>query len=77
MAHENHRDRVRIVAPFPVLLLPLVVLQLSRFAQQVDWSHPRLLISAALLTAVATLGLSLLRGRGSCCGPRRGFSAAA
>ena len=62
MAHENHRARVRIVAPFLVLLLPLVALQLSRFAQQVDWSHPRLLISAALLTTVATLGLSLLRG---------------
>ena len=62
MAHENHRDRVRIVAPFLVLLLPLAALQLGRFAQQVDWSHPRLLISAALLTAVATLGLSLLAG---------------
>lgn len=62
MAYENHRDRVRIVAPFLVLLLPLAALQLSRFALQVDWSHPRLVSSAVLLAAVAALGLSLLAG---------------
>jgi len=62
MAHENHRDRVRVVAPFLALLLPLAAFQLSRFPAQVNWGHPRVAISTVLLTAVAALGLSLLRG---------------
>ena len=62
MARENDRDRVRIVASFLVLLLPAVVLQVSRFSEQVNWSHPRVAISLALLTAVAGLGMSLARG---------------
>ena len=62
MAHENHRDRVRVVAPFLALLLPLVAWQLSRFPAQVNWSHPRVAIAAVLLAAVAVLGFSLLRG---------------
>jgi hypothetical protein len=62
MARENHRDRVRIVSPFLVLLLPVVAFQVSRFADQVDWQHPRVALSVALLAAVAALGLSLARG---------------
>ncbi len=62
MARENDRDRVRIVAPFLVLVLPVVAFQLSRFAAQVDWGHPRIVVSAVLLAAVAALGLSLLPG---------------
>jgi|JI8StandDraft_1071087.scaffolds.fasta_scaffold28755_4 hypothetical protein len=62
MAHENHLDRVRVVSPFLVLLLPLAAWQLSRFQAQVNWGHPRVAMSTVLLTAVAGLGLSLLRG---------------
>jgi hypothetical protein len=62
MARENDRDRVRIVTPFLVLLLPVVTFQVSRFAEQVDWRHPRIAVSVALLAAVAVLGISLARG---------------
>jgi hypothetical protein len=62
MARENDRDRVRIVAPFLVLLLPIVALQVARFAEQVDWHHPRIAVSVVLLAAVAALGVSLCRG---------------
>lgn len=62
MARENDRDRVRIVSPFLVLLLPLVVIQVSRFAEQVDWRHPRIAATLALLAAVGVIGLSLARG---------------
>lgn len=62
MARENHRGRVRIVAPFLVLLLPAVAVQLSRFADQVNWRHPRLAVLGLLLLVLAGLGASLLRG---------------
>lgn len=62
MAHENHRHRARIASPFLVGLLPAVVLQLSRFTDQVDWSHPRIASGAVVLGAVALLGLRLIGG---------------
>lgn len=62
MARENHRDRVRIVAPFLVLLLPVAAFQVSRFSEQVDWSHPRVLIAGVLFSLVAMVGLPLVRG---------------
>ena len=61
MARENDRDRVRLVAPFLVLMLPVAALQLMRFAPQVHWGHPRLLIAAALLAAVCAIGVVLSR----------------
>ena len=62
MARENHRDRVRLVSPFLVLLLPVVVFQVCRFPDQVNWSHPRVFVTAALLGVVSGLGLLLMRG---------------
>jgi hypothetical protein len=41
---------------------PLGVLQINRCPDQVDCGHPRIAISAVLLTAVCALGLSLARG---------------
>ncbi len=61
-AGENDRDRARIVSPFFVLLLPLVVLQVSRFGEQVDTSHPRVAVGLAVLAVVAVLGGALFRG---------------
>ena len=62
MARENDRERVRIVSPFLILLLPVVAVQVGRFPEQVDWSHPRIAVSALLLAAVAMLGASLFGG---------------
>jgi hypothetical protein len=62
MARENDRERVRIVSPFLILLLPVVAVQVGRFPEQVDWSHPRIAVSVLLLAAVAALGASLFGG---------------
>lgn len=63
MARENDRDRVRLVSPFLILLLPVLAVQLARFPEQVDWRHPRIALAAILLAGVAALGFSLARGR--------------
>lgn len=62
MARERDRDRVRIVAPFLAMLLPVIAIQLARFPGQVDWSSPALAALGALLAIVAALGVSLLAG---------------
>lgn len=62
MARENDHHRVRIVSPFLVLLLPIVIFQVRRFSEQVDWSHPRIAISVTVLTLVMAIGISLFRG---------------
>ena len=75
MARENDPDRVRLVSPFLILLLPVLSLQIARFPEQVDWRHPRLALSAMLLAAGAGRGGSRARGRwattlGGAAGPR-------
>ncbi len=62
MARENDRDRVRIVTPFLILLLPVVVLQVLRFPAEVDWTHPRIYLTGMVLATVMLLGLSLSKG---------------
>ncbi len=62
MARENDRDRVRILSPFLILLLPVAAFQVSRFSEQVDWRHPRLVVAVTLFSLVAVLGGSLFRG---------------
>ncbi len=61
-AHENDRTRARIISPFLVLLLPAVVLEVSRFADQVTWSHPGIVGGLAVLVATFTIGVYLARG---------------
>jgi hypothetical protein len=61
-ARENHRDRVRVVAPFFLLLLPIAAFQVSRFSAQVDFAHPRLWVAAGLLLVVSGIGAVLVRG---------------
>jgi len=60
MARENDRDRVGILTPFLILLLPVAFFQVSRFRDQVDWHNPRLAVFALLLAMAACLGIGLL-----------------
>ncbi|MEP0234873.1 MAG: hypothetical protein ABJ256_01535 [Nisaea sp.] len=62
MAWEGARERARIGSPFLILPLPLLFLQMSRFADEVDWSHPRLIAAFALFAATSLLGLWLAKG---------------
>lgn len=62
VAWENDRDRGRVVAPYFILLLPALVLQLSRYSHEVNWSHPRIGSGAVFLTIVLAIGIYLARG---------------
>ena len=62
IARENDRDRVRLIAPFLILALPILAFQINRFPAQVDWSHPTLYVAGALLAAVTAVGVTLMRG---------------
>ena len=62
MARENDRDRVRVVSPFLILLLPVAAFQLGRFSTQVDWTHPRNAVTGVLFAAVAGIGVTLFGG---------------
>jgi hypothetical protein len=59
---ENDRDRVRLVSPFLVLLLPFMALQLSRYWDQVDTGNVRFWTGLVLLAVLAACGAYLTRG---------------
>ena len=62
MARENDRDRVRLASPLLILALPAVGLQVSRFAGQVDFGHPRIWIIVSLFSFLLVLGAHLASG---------------
>lgn len=62
--YENDVRRCRVLAPFLILLLPAIAVQVGRFPEPVDWSHPRIAINGALLVALCGIGLTLGFGRG-------------
>ncbi len=62
MARENDRDRVRLLSPFLILLLPAAAFQVRRFSEQVDWGHPRIAVFGVVLAYTMLLGLALFRG---------------
>jgi len=61
-AHENDRTRVRIISPFFVLLLPTILLEVVRYGDQVNWSHPAIWVGLAVLAVTFAIGLYLIRG---------------
>lgn len=62
IARENDRDDVRLMSPFLLAMLPVFVLQVMRYASQVDWSHPRLWAWLGGMGAVMVAGGVLARG---------------
>jgi hypothetical protein len=62
MAWENDRDRVRVVCPLFVLLLPAVVFQVARYRDQVDASSVRFWTILVYLGVLFCLGVYLARG---------------
>jgi len=61
-ARENDRTRVRILSPLFVLLLPAVALEVARFSDQIDWSHPGAYGGLVVLILICVIGLALIRG---------------
>ena len=62
IARENDRDRVRVVTPTLVVLLPAVGLQVARYWDQVDTSSLRFWTTVGYLAAVCACGVYLARG---------------
>jgi hypothetical protein len=62
MARENHRTRARLASPMLIVLLPAMLLQMSRFAGQVAWGSPALWLGLGLLGVAGFCGLALARG---------------
>ena len=62
MSRENDRTRARLATPMLILILPALLLQISRFADQVDWGNPVLWIGFLLFAIVGFCGLYLANG---------------
>jgi len=62
MSRENNRTRTRLATPTLILILPVLLLQLLRFAEQVNWASPVLWVSFVLFAIVSFCGLYLANG---------------
>lgn len=62
MAREKERTRVRLATPMFILILPALLMQISRFAAQVNWSSPVLWVGFLLTAIVGFCGLYLANG---------------
>jgi hypothetical protein len=62
MYFENDRTRVRLATPMLILLLPALLLQMLRYADQVDWSNAVLWIGLVLFAIIGFCGLYLAKG---------------
>ena len=62
MSRENDRTRARLATPMFILILPALLMQMSRFADQVNWSSLVLWIGLLLFAIVGFCGLYLANG---------------
>jgi hypothetical protein len=61
-ARENDRSRARMAAPFFLVLLPAITIELSRFAGEVDTTRLSFHAGAAVLVVTFAIGLFLALG---------------
>src|SRR5262245_45810851 len=62
MARENDRTRARLATPMFILILPALLMQMSRFADQVNWSSLVLWIGLLLFGIVGVVVLFIVYG---------------
>jgi hypothetical protein len=62
MSYENDRTRARLATPMLILILPVLLLQMGRYANEVNWNNPVLWISLILFAVVGFCGLYLANG---------------
>lgn len=62
MVLENDKTRIRLATPILILLLPTLIIQMSRFADQVNWASTTLWIGLILATILGLCGLYLAKG---------------
>ena len=59
---ENDRTRARLATPMLILVLPTLLLQMLRYADQVDWGNAVLWVGLILFAVVAFCGVYLANG---------------
>jgi hypothetical protein len=62
LSFENDRTRARLATPMFILTLPALLLQMARYADQVDWSNIVLWVSLILFAVIGFCGLYLANG---------------
>jgi len=62
ISRENDRTRVRLSTPMLILVLPALLIQMTRFAEQVNWGSPVLWIGLFLFAIAGFCGLYLASG---------------
>jgi hypothetical protein len=62
MSRENDRTRSRLATPMFILLLPALLLQMLRYADQVNWRSPVLWLGLILFAVIGFCGLYLAKG---------------
>lgn len=62
ISREDSRARSRLAAPMLILILPAILMQLSRFASEVNWSSPVLWLGLIFFAIIGLCGLVLARG---------------
>jgi hypothetical protein len=62
IVRENDKARVRFATPFLILVLPTLLLQMSRFADQVDWGNSTLWIGLIITAILCVCGVILALG---------------
>jgi len=62
MSRENGRTRTMLATPMLILLLPALLIQMLRYAGEVNWSSPVLWFSLILFAVIGFCGLYLANG---------------
>lgn len=62
MSRENNQTRARLATPMLILILPALLMQMLRFAGQVNWSNPVLWTGLLLFAIIGFCGLYLANG---------------
>jgi hypothetical protein len=62
MVRENDKARIRFATPFLILILPTLLLQMSRYADQVNWANSILWIGLTIAAVMCICGLYLAIG---------------
>lgn len=61
LARENSWARSLVATPMLILLLPALLAQMARYAEQVDWASPLLWLGLGLFGVIGCCGLFLAR----------------
>jgi len=62
MVRENDKARVRLGTPILILLLPTLLIQMARYADEVNWANSTLWLGLIFAAIIGLCGLYLAIG---------------